>query len=102
MSDEERDSFASVFPDRTTFSPEQKAVLRKFWLRVPSADALEVANEALDPDTRATPVTTTSGDLVVNIDLLTDAGTFGKAANMIRTWRVMELDPSTDFPQEEV
>ena len=99
MSDEEQADFLANFPNRT-FSPEQKAVLRKFWLRVPSADALESANEALDPDTRATPVTTTSGDLVVNIDLLTDAPTFGKAANMIRTWRVMQLDPSIDFPQE--
>lgn len=83
------------------FSPEQMAYRDKWWLVFPNAQTAEQVNEALPSNTRITPVLTTGGELVCNIDVLTDADTFGKAASILKTLKVRQLTPA-DFPQEEI
>ena len=83
------------------FTAEQKAVLRKYWMVVPNVAAIKSVNEDLPPYTRATPVTTIGGDVVLNIDLMTDFQTYGGAANKLRAFKVKELDPDTAFPVAE-
>ena len=99
MSAQEKDDF--VASTRGTFSPELRQVLRKFWLKVPNAEALENANAELPAFTRTSPLTTVGGDDVVNIDLLTDMETYKGPMNMIRGWSAVQLDTDTDFPNAE-
>jgi len=109
MSQEEKDAFESNFPNRS-FSDEQRAVLRKFFILVPSIDAIngDPADESdtgwngqLPPDRKLSPVQTTSGDWVLPLSLWMDNQTWGGAMNALHGLRVVELTEA-DFPQEEV
>ena len=108
MSQEEQDAFESNFPNRT-FSEAQRAVLNKYFIIVPSIDAIngDPADESdtgwngqLPPDRRLSPVQTTSGDWVLPLSLWTDNETLAGVMDALRGLRVVKLTEA-DFPQEE-
>ena len=108
MSEEEQGEFESNFPNRT-FTKAQRAVLNKYFIIVPSIDAIngDPADESdtgwngqLPPDRKLSPVQTTSGDWVLPLSLWMDNQTWGGAMNALRGLRVVELTQA-DFSQEE-
>ena len=109
MSADEKAEFDLQFPNKT-FSPEQHAVLRKYFIKVPSIDAINGDpaddedngwNGQLPSNRRLSPVQTLAGDWVLPLSLWTDSKTWGGAMNALRGLRVLKLD-ETDFPQEDI
>ena len=107
MSEDEKTSFSENFPNKT-FSEAQRAVLNKYFITVPSIDAVngDPADESdtgwngqLPPDRRLSPVQTTSGDWVLPLSLWTDNETLAGVMDALRGLRVVELTEA-DFPQE--
>ena len=109
MSEDEKDAFDANFQNGP-LSNEQRAVLHKYFLVVPSINAIEGDpavegdtgwNGQLPSDRRLSPVQTASGDWVLPLSLWTDSQTWGGAMNALHGLQVVELTEA-DFPQETI
>ena len=93
----ERDTFAGTFTG--TFSAEQKAILRQHWLVIASDEELAQVNAETSGNIHITGTETVDGVKVCNVDLLTEPEL--AANDTLASWQIIQLDPSTAFPQPE-